>query len=125
MDALAAEAQSRLNSNAHDATPDQDVPPAPEAARARDAGSSTTTATPHPSAAARVDASALLSPTTELNDSETQCLEGIRVPRGRVPPSPTTLLIEQAERGVREAVESIPGEGILTPLTGRQKQHSQ
>ena len=119
--------QSRLNSNTHDATPDprkdaphasertrqelpgspmtvaQDVPPSPEAARARDAGSSTTTAT----------------------NSETQCLEGIRAPRGRVPPSPTTLLIEQAERGVREAVEGIPGEGILTPLTGRQKQHSQ
>ena len=44
---------------------------------------------------------------------------------GRVPPSPTTLLIEQADRGVREAVEGIPGEGILTPLTGRRKQHSQ
>ena len=103
------EAQSRLNSNTHDATPDlrKDAPHASERTRQDLPGSPMTVVDP------------------ELPRPGDHAQGTAHAPRGRVPPSPTTLLIEQAEQGVREAVEGIPGEGILTPLTPfteRQKQ---
>ena len=103
------ESQSRQISNTHDATPDlrKDAPHASERTSQDLPGSPITAMDP------------------ELPRPGDHAQGTAHAPRGRVPPSPTTLLIEQAEQGVREAVEGIPGEGILTPLTPfteRQKQ---
>ena len=104
-DANRPEAQSRLNSNTHDVNrPEaqsrtnldtQDVPPAPGATQASER-----------TRQGRPD-----SPTTvvdpELPRHGGHAQDTAHAPREPVPPSPATVLKEQADQAVREAVEGI------------------
>ena len=80
-----------MNSDTHSATPDlrEDVPHASERTRQDLPDSPTTVVDPE-----------LPRPGEHAQGTE-------HAPRRHVPPSPTTLLIEQADQGVREAVEGI------------------
>ena len=93
------EAQSRLNSNTHDATPDlcKDAPHASERTRQGRPDSPATVVDP------------------ELPRHGEHAQDTAHAPREHVPPSPAILLIEEADQGVREAVEGI------TTLTEREK----